>query len=218
MGTKMMVRFLLGLLTLLATSTISSPATAQQSAGPVAIVFFDQILTFTEPQGFTLVYQEKRSISFTLEWIPTGQYRNQWSQMVRATGTRGTYENPATTAQSVTRQVSENHRKACRQSFDTRDIGLFQAGESVTYLSLIGCASSDALGNQVQEVSLLMVLGNPEGFYTIQWIEKSDREGQQVILNEPLWLARLATLRPIRLCQFDETLDDPYSACYSDQQ
>jgi len=218
MGTKMMVRFFLGLMTLLAAYTISLPATAQQSDGPVAIVFFDHILTFTEPQGFTLVYQEKRPTSFTIEWVPTGQDRNQWSQMLRATGTIGTYENPAATAQTETRQLSENNRKACRQSFDARDIGLFQTGDSVTYLSLIGCASSDAFGNQVQEVSLLMVLGNQEGFYTIQWIEKSDWEGQQVILNEPLWLARLATLRPIRLCQFDETLDDPYSACYSDQQ
>ena len=213
---KKMVRFLFGLMTLIAAHIISSPATAQQSDGPVAIVFFDHILMFTEPQGFTLVYQEKRPTSFTIEWVPTGQDRNQWSQMVRATGTIGTYENPATTAQKVTRQVSENNRKACRESYDARDIGLFQVGGSVSYLSLMGCASGDAFGNQKQEVSLLMVLGNQEGFYTIQWIEKSDREGQQVILNEPLWLARLATLRPIRLCEFDETQDDPYSACHSD--
>ncbi len=191
----------------------SPPVPGAQPSAPVAIPFFDRIMTLVPPSGFQVAHQQKGEENFSVEWVPSGETKTQWTQLLTATGVRGSNPNPAVTAQMIAERIAGRFQQACPQTFDAKGIGAFQLGRYSGYVALSGCGKQQNLSPEAGEISLLVVMRGVEGFYTIHWAERVPSSDTRPTFDEALWRSRLNALQPIRVCQRLENDPDPYVSC-----
>jgi hypothetical protein len=186
--------------------------TAAETERPKALTVispvFSQLVTFSMPFNFAVVYENTRGAHYTREAVPKGETAERWTQMITITGEKGVSANPTMTPEKFAGGMAAGFKRVCPDSFGAKALGETKFGGANAFAVVVGCGA--ITGHS--ETALIAVVQGSADFYTIQWAER----GATVIappVEDARWTQRLRALQPIALCAIVPGEAAPYPSC-----
>ncbi len=193
-------------------STFSKAIREASTAGFIDPIF-SQLLSFSYPKGFIPVLENKSENSYIAEFVPEGQTRQAWSEMVTVTSAKGVAEYPKAAPDVVAESFAANFHKDCPESFSAGGLGKIKLSGYDAYAALISCGTSQPSGTPYSESTLFIIIKGEKDLYTIQWAERGAASKTPLTLDQAKWTARLKSLNPIKLCKIISNETAPYQSC-----
>ena len=190
-------------------------ATAQAQAPQsfrVISPIFDQLVTFTMPTNFAVVFENTKGGHYIREAVLKGETPERWTQMITVTGEKGMTLTPGSSPQIFAGTIAGGFKSACPDSFAARPFGTMNFGRFEGFVAVIGCGRIDSGPTRHSETALLITLKGTTDYYTIQWAERGP-EADEPPVNDERWQVRLRDLSPIDLCPIMPGEAAPYPSC-----
>ena len=173
---------------------------------------FDQLVTFTMPTNFAVVFENTKGGHYMREAVLKGETPERWTQMITVTGEKGMTLTPGASPQIFAGTIAGGFKSACPDSFAARPLGATTFGRFEGFVAVIGCGRIDSGPTRHSETALLITLKGATDYYTIQWAERGP-ESDEPPVNDERWQARLRDLSPIDLCPIVPGEAAPYPSC-----
>ena len=173
---------------------------------------FDQLVTFTMPTNFAVVFENTKGGHYMREAVLKGETPERWTQMITVTGEKGMTLTPGSSPQIFAGTIAGGFKSACPDSFAARPFGAMNFGRFEGFVAVIGCGRIDSGPTRHSETAVLITLKGTTDYYTIQWAERGP-EADEPPVNDERWQARLRELSPIDLCPIVPGEAAPYPSC-----
>lgn len=180
---------------------------------PVVTPVFSQIVKFSFPQGFEVVYEKARGDNYIQESVPKGENINQWTQMITLTGAKNLASHPNASPEKVAGSIASRFKESCPDSFNTQALAEGQMNGHEAFVAVISCGRASMTSGQTSESVLLTVIKGTNDYYTIQWGERTAASSTPMTIDTAKWTARAKQLAPIQLCQKIPGEAAPYPSC-----
>lgn len=174
---------------------------------------FDQLVGFSLPNGFTMIYENTNGQIYMRESVLAGESAKKWSQMITVTGFKNFVANAKVTPQSFANGMAGRFKNVCPTSFSGTGLGTFKLGSHDAFAAVISCGVAGSRDDSYSESTLLIVLKGKSDYYTIQWAERGDASANPVKFDESKWMDRFKRLTPIKLCPIVPGEPAPYPSC-----
>jgi len=194
----------------LALSVLSpAPLLAQDMATTMtaAMPVYSRILAFPVPTDFEPAFDNENDGSFIMEFVPSGETVEDWSQMITVTGAQGAAAAGDPLDYGTT--IGQGFQAACPDSFRAWDEGVIEV-KGAESAQLFAFACGDVGG--YSERAVILVAFGAEDVYTLQWAARGDAVAQPEADTE-VWQPRAQNLIGLRLCEVIEGEAAPYPSC-----
>ena len=176
---------------------------------------FHQLVAYNLPAGFTLNSPEQSNAkSYLRETVLKGETPERWTQMITLSGHRGL---GTVSAQLMIDTMTAGIKSSCPQTFALKNIGAIEVSGAPAYLALVSCGrvadTGGAPGAFHSETAMILAIRGSEDMYTLQYAERARSSESAIPFDEARWQARLAALKPIRVCARVEGEQAPYPSC-----
>jgi hypothetical protein len=175
---------------------------------------FGQLVSFTIPSDFDVVFESAKVGHYIREAVPKGETSEIWTQMITVTGEKGLSSSPHASPESLAGSIIHGFKSACPDSFAVKPLGAQKFGRFDGFVAVIGCGRVDSGSTRHSESALLVTVRGVSDYYTIQWAER-DVATDEPPVNDQRWQTRLDALRPIDLCPIIPGEAAPYPSCVS---
>ncbi|MDN4999614.1 hypothetical protein ACFQZO_01785 [Bradyrhizobium sp. GCM10027634] len=198
----------------LAASLLFAAAAQAQAPQSFRVIspIFGQLVSFTMPSNFTVVFENTKGGHYIREAVLRGETPERWTQMITVTGEKGMTLTPGASPQMLAGTIAGGFKSACPDSFAARPLGETKFGRYEGFVAVIGCGRIDSGPTRHSETALLIALKGATDYYTIQWAERGP-ESDDPQVNDISWDARLRDLGPIDLCPIIPGEAAPYPSC-----
>ena len=173
---------------------------------------FDQLVTFTMPTNFAVVFENTKGGHYMREAVLKGETPERWTQMITVTGEKGMTLTPGSSPEIFAGSIAGGFKSACPDSFAARPFGAINFGRFEGFVAVVGCGRIDSGPTRHSETALLITLKGATDYYTIQWAERGP-EADEPPVNDERWQVRLRDLSPIDLCPIMPGEAAPYPSC-----
>src|SRR6201992_552681 len=177
----------------------SAPAFAQMPKMdlplPVTAIspIFSQLVRFTMPSNFTVVFENANGPNYIREAVPKGETTEQWTQMITVTGTKDA-ASAQFTPQGWAERMAGEYRNACPETFSANSLGPIKLGEQDAFAAVMACGKVNSSADGHSEAMLFVAIkGNADG-YTVQWAERGSTRAVAPGIDETKWKQRLQVL------------------------
>jgi hypothetical protein len=174
---------------------------------------FSQLVTFSFPKGFKMVFENTNGGRYIREAVLDGETADQWSQMITVTGAKGLSANPNLSAQSFIERIASGFKGACPDTFSSKVVGTTKFSGRDAFIALSACGMMEADGAKYSESALLIGIKGSADYYTIQWAERDRASSQPMTFDDSKWAERLKELSPIKLCRIVANEAPLYPSC-----
>lgn len=174
---------------------------------------FSQLIALSVPGQFRPALENTTDTRYLSEWVPVGQSRETWSEMLTVSGTRGMANQPNITTAAVGQYFARGFQKDCPSSFSGGSLGRINLPGAEAFGALMSCGTALPNGAPYSETALVIVIKGSHDIYTIQWAERGAASRLPLVLDQEKWVKRLKALAPIRLCDRVDNESAPYPSC-----
>lgn len=192
---------------------LAGPPARSATAPPTIIPIFHQLVGFTLPAPFKVAFEETRKDIYTREHVPEGETVDEWTRMIRLTGTQGLAYNRAATPQAWLQALARGFQVHCPDTYVLLELGP-QAGISQpSFVTVVGCGRVTSGGKAHSEIAVMLAIQGTDDYYTLQWVERGRDSAHPPTLDSRYWAAKLAQLGPVRICPIVPGEAAPYTSC-----
>jgi len=174
---------------------------------------FSQLVSFSIPANFVVVFENTHNERYTREAVLKGETLQQWSEMITITGAKGLASAPNASAQNFAGSIAAGFKRACPDSFAIKPFGATTFDGHEAFVGVVGCGR---LGNNdattYSETTLLVAVKGSSDMYTLQWAERG-AASDKANVGDGKWQDRLKQLLPIRVCPIVPGEAPPYPSC-----
>jgi hypothetical protein len=194
----------------LAMAMLAPPLSAQDAGQTITATMpvYSKIVAFPLPEGFESAYENEQNGSYLLEFVPSGESVENWTQMISMTGSQDLVAS-GKSALDYGSILGTQFKSACPDSFRAWDEGEVSVkGADAAHLFLFACGD---LGEYSEMAAILVAYGGQDAF-TLQWAER----GAPVPKPESdpaIWSPRAQSLLKLRLCEIVPGEEPPYPSC-----
>jgi hypothetical protein len=186
------------------------PDQAVVSISPV----YSQLVAFMQPKGFVPAFEEAKGGYYLREAVLRGETVERWSQMLTLSGMQGLAANPQATPRRLVEMMSAGFKRSCPSTHTFAEMGDFKVvGAQDAFAALIGCGKSASPAGLTSEAALVVAIKGERDLYTVQWAQRGEAVEAPLVLDRPLWSARLQALMPIRVCTRVPGEAPPFPSC-----
>jgi hypothetical protein len=174
---------------------------------------YGQLVRFSTPTAFAAVFENTKDTFYIREAVPKGETVNQWSQMITVTGAKGLASAPRFSTRTLAGAIAAGFKKACPDSFVTRDLGATKVGDRDAAVAVASCGKVNASADKHGETAMIIAVKGNSDAYTIQWAERASSASSGPAIDDAKWQGRLRELMPIRLCAIVPGEAAPFPSC-----
>ncbi len=201
----------------LALVALALPVRAHAEGPPAFRVIspiFGQLVTFSMPSNFLVVFENTKDGRYIREAVLKGESVERWTQMITVTGAKGLSSNPNASPEKFAASIANGFKAACPDTFAAKAIGNARLGAHDAFIAVVGCGAVGAGADRHSEIALIAAVKGAADYYTIQWAERGPASDKPDIDAEK-WPARFRQLHPIDFCPIVPGEAPPYPSCVS---
>ncbi len=169
---------------------------------------YSKILAYPVPTTFEAAFENEADGSYILEFIPSGETVDAWTQMITVTGAKDMAAKSGAPVDygSI---LGNQFKTACPETFRAWDQGAVEImGASASQVFTFACGD---LGGYSEMATILVAFG-PEDVFTFQWAERGEPVAQPDT-DPAVWNPRAQSLVKLRLCDIVAGEEPPYPSC-----
>ncbi|HYM43060.1 MAG TPA: hypothetical protein VET46_09895 [Steroidobacteraceae bacterium] len=191
------------------------PSGPAQSATATATVVpvFHQLVGFTLPAPFKVAFEETRKGFYTREHVPEGESVDEWTRMVRLTGTQGLAYNRDASPQAYLQALARGFQLHCPDTYVQLELGPQAGLLAPSFVTVASCGRVTSGGKAHSETAVMLAIKGTDDYYTLQWVERGRDSAHPLALDGRYWTSKLAQLGPVRLCPMVPGEAAPYPSC-----
>lgn len=182
---------------------IPSPENFTDKGKPITVItrVFNQLVSFTYPKGFVPAFNATHDGFHIQEYIPNGESRYHWSQMVTITGLENRALDLSLTPEHFAFHLLSGYKGSCPTSFNAAILNEIQTTRYRTITLVLSCGMVVQRNDlPYSESALIMIIQGKKDFYNIQWAERGNALNRPLPIDKAKWIKRYQLLSPIRLC------------------
>lgn len=183
------------------------------TATPTIIPVFHQLVAFSLPPPFKVAFEDTRKGFYTREHVPEGESVDEWTRMVRLTGTEGLARNRDATPQAYLQALARGFQIHCPDSYVQLELGAQAGVAEPSFVTVASCGRVTSGGKAHSETAVMLAIKGTEDYYILQWVERGRDSTHPPTLDGRYWAAKLAQLGPVRLCPIVPGEAAPYLSC-----
>jgi hypothetical protein len=183
------------------------------SAQPTVVAVFHQLVAFSLPAPFKLAFEETRRGFYTREHVPEGESVDEWTRMVRLTGTQGLAYNRDASPQAYLQALARGFQLHCPDTYVQLELGPQAGMPEASFVTVASCGRVTSGGKAHSETAIMLAIKGTDDYYTLQWVERGRDSAHPPALDSRYWASRLAQLGPVRLCPIVPGEAPPYPSC-----
>jgi hypothetical protein len=193
---------------LLSALVVPASAESQPKAFTVISPIFGQLVSFSMPLNFAVVFENTKGAQYTREAVPKGETAERWTQMITVTGAKGLAGNANVTPEKFAGGMAGGFKRLCPDSFAAKGLGAARFGGADAFVAVAGCGTVEGRSETV----LIAVVKGSADLYTVQWAERGAAMSAPPV-EDARWVERLRMLQPIMLCAIVPGEVAPYPSC-----
>jgi hypothetical protein len=194
---------------LLAAGVPAKSATAPQTIIPV----FHQLVALSVPPPFKVAFEETSKGFYTREHVPEGETVDEWTRMIRLTGTQGLAYNREASPQAFLQALARGFQRHCPDTYVQLELGPQAGIAEPSFVTVASCGRVTSGGKAHSETAIMLAIKGTDDYYTLQWVERGRDSGHPLALDSRYWMSQLKQLGPVRLCPIVPGEAPPYPSC-----
>jgi len=183
------------------------------SAPPTIIPVFHQLVAFSLPAPFKVGFEETRGGFYTREHVPQGESIDEWTRMIRLTGTQGLAYNRDASPQAYLQALARGFQLHCPDTYVQLELGPQAGIAQPSFVTVASCGRVTSGGKAHSETAVMLAIKGTDDYYTLQWVERGRDSAHPLTLDSRYWTSKLAQLGPVRLCPIVPGETAPYPSC-----
>jgi hypothetical protein len=190
---------------------VGSVAIAEPTSSTIIAPVLGRLVGFTLPTGFEIQKAQADGGRYFRAAVLKGESVGNWSQLISITGVKDIDKDPKKTAQFIAANISGSIQKLCPDTFSVKPLGPTKIDGQDTFVAVTSCGKIEP--DKHSETALTVAIKTNNAVYTIQWMERTPANAENLTIDEEKWKNRLKQMVPFRVCPVVASEKAPYPSC-----